>query len=47
MQETAQYQFFFVSSVSFPVKRPYVVYGLSTSLSPAMLHFKILMFWGL
>ena len=35
--------FFFVPSVSLSVKRLYVVYGLSTSLSPAMLHFKILM----
>ena len=37
----------FVSSVSFLVKSPYVIFGISTSHSPVMLHLKILMFLSL
>ena len=45
-QETEQYQIFF-PSVSFPVKRFYVVFSFSTSRSPGMLYFKTLMFLSL
>ena len=39
--------FFFDPSVSFLVKSPYVVFSISTSSSPVMLRFKILMFLSL
>ena len=36
--------FFFVPSVSFLWKSPYVIFIISTSRSPVMFRFKILMF---
>ena len=39
--------FFFVSSASFLVKSPYVIFSVSTSGSPVMLRFKIFMFLSL
>ena len=38
---------FFVPSVSFLVKSPYVIFSISISRSPVMLRFKILMFLSL
>ena len=38
---------FFVPSISILVKRPYVIFSISTSRSPVMLRFKILMFLSL
>ena len=36
-----------VSVILFCVKSPYAVFNSSTLRSPVILHFKILMFWGL
>ena len=44
--ETEQ-DYFFVPSVSFLVKSPYVIFNISTSRSPVMLRFKNLMFSSL
>ena len=38
---------FFVPSVSFLVKSPYIIFSISTSRSPVMLRFKIVMFLNL
>ena len=38
---------FFVPSVSFLVKSPYVIFSISSSRSPVMLRFKLLMFLSL
>ena len=46
MPETEQ-DHFFVPSVSFLVKSPYVIFSISTSRNPVMLRFKILMFSSL
>ena len=42
--EKAEQYHFFVPSVSFLVKSPYVIFSISTSRSPVMVRFKILIF---